>query len=89
MGQTAAADRNEVGCIVLSAAERFCTSSSVNSTSKRLLYEFLALLGPDGATLSGLSQSADAGKKQQPGKAQAFVHQPQKCFAELQVRSAL
>jgi hypothetical protein len=63
MGQTAV-DRNEVGCTVLSSAERFCTSS-VNSTSKRLLYEFLALLGPDGTTLSGLSQSADA-RKQQP-----------------------
>jgi hypothetical protein len=66
MGQTAV-DRNEVGCTVLSSAERFCTSS-VNSTSKRLLYEFLALLGPDGTTLSGLSQSADA-RKQQPGAA--------------------
>jgi hypothetical protein len=75
-GNEAAADRNEVGCAVLSAAERFCTSSSVNSTSKRLLYEFLALLGPDGSTLSGLSQSADA-KKKKPGEAQAFVQQPQ------------
>lgn len=49
---------DEVCKAVMAAAERFCAIHGASLTSKRLLYEFLALAGPNGMTLSGLSKSA-------------------------------
>jgi hypothetical protein len=40
----------------MAAAERFCSQHNTGLTSKRLLYEFLALPGPNGRTLSGLTR---------------------------------
>lgn len=48
------AERDELGFSIMSAAERFCQNPNVNATSKRLLFEFLALPGDNGKTLSGL-----------------------------------
>ena len=52
MGQTT----DVLGQTVMAAAERFCTTTNVSPTRKRLLYEFLSMLGPNNKTLSGLSK---------------------------------
>lgn len=52
----------------MGAAERFTGQSGIGLTEKRLLYEFLACVGHNGKTLSGLCR-AGAQQHQQPGKA--------------------
>lgn len=50
-------ERTELGTKVMAAAERFCNTQNVGLTSKRLLYEFLALADTNGRTLSGLCKA--------------------------------
>lgn len=57
-------ERDELGTVIVAAAEQFCNSKNIGLTTKRLLYEFLAVPGPNGKTLSGL---CDPGQQAQPG----------------------
>jgi hypothetical protein len=51
MGQ---AERTELGDTLIAAAERFSSAKRLKATTKRLLFEYLALTDPSGRTLSGL-----------------------------------
>lgn len=48
------AERTELGETLVSTAERFSSTKALKATTKRLLFEYLALTDPSGRTLSGL-----------------------------------